>query len=548
MDNVENRLEKLRDAYSRGKLTREELIGTIEDLHAKLLSLFKLKLDSETSKDKMSESFKKISFRREEFEKENCADVTDEEYFRPCVSLNPYSDDISSVKQVQEYDYDDPYLHEPNPVALRESIVASRKKQLDEVEIKLRNIGDSQFCSYVSEYVHKILEKEEKDLKMELERDFDESQLLLRQLQTRAREDVLRSCFAAAKLSVQSSQQPIKAKELETELKKCEERANELKKEARSTPLIFAPVIEKKENGIALQVTISGNLADFQEISFKQEFCKRANIPVNSLEVDIVRSGSPVIIECRILREPDLDDVIKAVNRGDLNSLKLKSILIGNYGVDIGQAVMDPKWNKEYRKGPGGTYWESDLIDKTNRGGIPYFCPLGWKRYAIQVPDFDKKYEGFAIVYHGSTGKNAASILNTGLKVDARCHSNYIPVASFTPSIVYAAHPLFSRPWRRDGKYVQMIFQCRVRPEQVIKKESETLLNQDAKSKKKIDPNFKTNRELQWLVKPRGGNQGLVQWGADVVCYGIMIRVCDRDPKLLPESDWWAFCDRFVDY
>ena len=45
---------------------------------------------------------------------------------------------------------------------------------------------------------------------------------------------------------------------------------------------------------------------------------------------------------------------------------------------------LNQKFDREY--GPKDVTWFGDLKDGKNRGGHPYYCPLGWKKYALVVP------------------------------------------------------------------------------------------------------------------------------------------------------------------
>ena len=36
--------------------------------------------------------------------------------------------------------------------------------------------------------------------------------------------------------------------------------------------------------------------------------------------------------------------------------------------------------------GPSDIVWEGSLNDGKSRGGHPYYCPKGWKKYALLVP------------------------------------------------------------------------------------------------------------------------------------------------------------------
>lgn len=60
----------------------------------------------------------------------------------------------------------------------------------------------------------------------------------------------------------------------------------------------------------------------------------------------------------------------------------------------------------------------------------------------------------------------------------------------------------------------------------------ETLLAQNAKHMQ-IDPNF-SNKELEWIL-PADTSVSK----ADLICYGIMLRITDDDPVNLPTSKWW---------
>ena len=52
--------------------------------------------------------------------------------------------------------------------------------------------------------------------------------------------------------------------------------------------------------------------------------------------------------------------------------------------------------------------------DYGDRGGKPYFKPLGWLRYAVHVDHFHL-YKDWCVAYHGTTSQNAVSILVHGL-------------------------------------------------------------------------------------------------------------------------------------
>ncbi|CAF5149723.1 unnamed protein product, partial [Rotaria sp. Silwood1] len=85
---------------------------------------------------------------------------------------------------------------------------------------------------------------------------------------------------------------------------------------------------------------------------------------------------------------------------------------------------LHPEWNLTYAK--GHTYWEGALNDGIDRGNQPYYCPVGWKRYALYVTDhFPEKFKGWCKCYHGTKFSYGLSILLCGLKpADRAQHGN----------------------------------------------------------------------------------------------------------------------------
>lgn len=58
-----------------------------------------------------------------------------------------------------------------------------------------------------------------------------------------------------------------------------------------------------------------------------------------------------------------------------------------------------------------------------------------------------------------------------------------------------------------------------------------------------IDPNFTDNNGMEFLFK----SDTVVQTGGGIAVTGIMMRVSETDPLLLPESAWWT-CWRTTEY
>ena len=234
-----------------------------------------------------------------------------------------------------------------------------------------------------------------------------------------------------------------------------------------------------------------------------------------------------------------------------------KSVLDGAFlKSDLDKAmykeVMNPKWDREYGRGPGKTFWQGRLNDGRSRGGdkYQYYCPNGWKRYSVRVDgDFDEKYGDWPICYHGSEASAIGSILSHGIFGSA---SNAGHLRFFSPSIVYSACPRYALPkMMRDGqRYVQMVFQCRVDPK-VMYQCGETM---GIERTIQIDYNYPLNyqRCKCWREYANGkfgysctkDGHNEIEWfleGPNIdkyVIYGIMLRF-SNDPSELPESRWW---------
>lgn len=170
----------------------------------------------------------------------------------------------------------------------------------------------------------------------------------------------------------------------------------------------------------------------------------------------------------------------------------------------------------------------------------------GWKRFGIKVAadgqEFDARWGTWSVAYHGTAGENAAKILTSGLKVSTQgCfYQEGTPRVYVSPSIEYSGHPRYARPWKQTSKngqtrWYQLVFQCRVNPASVSMVGPETLVHQELKTTIVVDQNFQ-NTELEWIVLGQD-NEGFIK--RDIICYGLMMRISDVDPKLLTPSAWW---------
>ena len=120
----------------------------------------------------------------------------------------------------------------------------------------------------------------------------------------------------------------------------------------------------------------------------------------------------------------------------------------------------------------------TNIIDKEKfyRGGLEYFRPCGWKRYALKV---NGRYENdnwlgssgrsnndkeWAVSYHGTEMKNAESIYKIGLKIGT--NNKYGLGVYCTPNIKTAAG--YSQTFNFNGKKYKLVFQNRVKPSAIV--------------------------------------------------------------------------------
>ncbi|CAF1497543.1 unnamed protein product [Rotaria magnacalcarata] len=204
---------------------------------------------------------------------------------------------------------------------------------------------------------------------------------------------------------------------------------------------------------------------------------------------------------------------------------------------------LHPQWNCIYYI--GHIYWTGGLRDGRDRGKFDYFCPIGWKRYAFDVNDnFDEKFKGWSIGYHGTKFAYGLSILLSGL-APARCAGLGRGIYA-SQSIIYASHPRFAevkqieskdeRNVFKNGKYVQFVLQCRVVSKNIKVLGPEAL---GVQKKIAIDTNL-TNDVVEWVVDTQ--DKDLMDFSdpnSTIVCTGLMIRVTDNHPGLFSESQWW---------
>jgi hypothetical protein len=161
--------------------------------------------------------------------------------------------------------------------------------------------------------------------------------------------------------------------------------------------------------------------------------------------------------------------------------------------------------------------------------------------------DFDAKWGSWHIAYYGTHGPYAPFILTSGLRVSTQryCIPGNHQDICLSPSIEYSAHPRHTHLWKKvvnDGEkyqFYQLVLQCRVNPAAVGVLKPETLLL-NIHNTTQIDKVF-SNEELEWIIQANTATQEYVR--DNIVCYGLMVRVIDGEPRDLPILSWWKDSD-----
>ncbi|CAF1622807.1 unnamed protein product [Rotaria magnacalcarata] len=304
-----------------------------------------------------------------------------------------------------------------------------------------------------------------------------------------------------------------------------------------------------------LKIGIDEDCSKFDVNDYMSQFCNKVKVDVNIFEIQKIQNGSAIMtlslsdkIESNEKKRL-LTLIYNSCNdrlQNDLGQIKTFFLFLGpeeslrKMQKHQAKINLNPKFNRIYAS--GHNFWQGAISDGKDRGGKPYYCPIGWKRWSFYVTDnFDQKFSGWCIGYHGTKFEYGLSILLNGLKP-----ANIAALGAgiyFTPSIAYASHPRYSevkaipvaaRKNFKSGKYIQYVLECRVHPSSIKRIGCETLA-----AAAKIDPNIK-NEDIEWVIDNQ--NKEIVDFNdpsSPIVCTGLMIRITDEHPGLLPETQWW---------
>ena len=341
--------------------------------------------------------------------------------------------------------------------------------------------------------------------------------------------------------------------------------AENVYKQRNSPVFIHKNIIQKikknpweysKANALPLTLTMDKDFKTFDKAKFKQEFATKMNIPIAAIIIVSVTEGSTIVhTELLAFEQNGIQYTVGAIaekitEKEACQRLEEFGVFIAEFGKPFDrfkplqqELILNPRWNRVY--GPGYIDWKGSL---NNEKKEPYYCPRGWKKFTCRVTDtceeFDEKYLEWPVAYHGTDFSLAMMISFSRLKAGGHA---YIKKASgadcfgtgvyFTPSIEYAAHPLYSQPKKMSseaekfaGLWVQVVLNCRLKPGcySVHRGTIGNLTQQ-------IDPNYDNNK-LEWLV--HAPHDTYLDESKVIYC-GYMIRTSEDDPRYLASSKWW---------
>jgi len=109
---------------------------------------------------------------------------------------------------------------------------------------------------------------------------------------------------------------------------------------------------------------------------------------------------------------------VTAKQTGKLAEVHVRAALMGEYDVNVGSRLTNPAFNRIYGRGLSAPGFRPTVFHFLNYSGEIYYCPTGWRRISINVADsaaeYDRKYGGWHVAYHGTNHALAATVLTSG--------------------------------------------------------------------------------------------------------------------------------------
>ena len=179
--------------------------------------------------------------------------------------------------------------------------------------------------------------------------------------------------------------------------------------------------------------------------------------------------GALVVGELPAPQEEVEGEVEEKTEEGE-EPVQHSEVAIKDYGVNKVCKSNMRKYNLIYskdgsEKAPGFTPCR-DFVEL--RGNKPYYAPIGWRRWAIDLglngKQFQKKYGDWPVLYHGTKKTAVHKILTDGFLPSAGKISDAFLTKDeegvyLSPSIEYSGNPRYAKPFQQGHQWVQVELQ-----------------------------------------------------------------------------------------
>jgi hypothetical protein len=206
-----------------------------------------------------------------------------------------------------------------------------------------------------------------------------------------------------------------------------------------------------------------------KQLDFLEKVAKNTGIDAKKIKILTISKGSVHFH----LEFENVSDGYQVVSHADSLSEIGINIETSYLESNMPSLSFNPCYNKFYQR--GSTYWDSYVNDSHDRGGEPYFCPVGWTRFSFKTDDVNQ-FEGKAVVYVESIFNFWLNLnSNTPSTLNKYVYSRNNRVEGIKGRALYCSPSIklisqLSEPKKgTDDKYYKVLFQCRVDPNKVTK-------------------------------------------------------------------------------
>ena len=148
--------------------------------------------------------------------------------------------------------------------------------------------------------------------------------------------------------------------------------------------------------------------------------------------------GAERVANCHLSYSAEVPAItILANNLKKLARKGVRAVSIGVYGIDELCRKNKKEFNKIYSRdgyetAPG---FKSESDFRTKKGGEPYYAPIGWRRWSIDLglssTEFDDAYGEWPVAYHGTLSSNILLIVEKGFRSSAGEHQCFLKDIGF---------------------------------------------------------------------------------------------------------------------